>query len=148
MMCMVGRMELSYFKTNSVSVNQDQDIIDFVRMQGGIVTENEILNAFHYMPKDYVVRCVVRNNRTLISCGRGYRFHIDNYRINDIEKNGIREIIQLSIQSTGYLTTSELARMFKSNILQYCQIILSMELLVFAMSFQICMRGNSRFITT
>lgn len=97
-------------KTNSVSVNQDQDIIDFVRMQGGIVTENEILNAFHYMPKDYVVRCVVRNNRTLISCGRGYRFHIDNYRINDIEKNGIREIIQLSIQSTGYLTTSELAR--------------------------------------
>lgn len=97
-------------KTNSVSVNQDQDIIDFVRMQGGIVTENEILNAFHYMPKDYVVRCVVRNNRTLISCGKGYRFHIDNYRINDIEKNGIREIIQLSIQSTGYLTTSELAR--------------------------------------
>lgn len=97
-------------KTNSVSVNQDQDIIDFVRMQGGIVTENEILNAFYYMPKDYVVRCVVRNNRTLISCGRGYRFHIDNYRINDIEKNGIREIIQLSIQSTGYLTTSELAR--------------------------------------
>lgn len=97
-------------KTNSVSVNQDQDIIDFVRMQGGIVTENEILNAFHYMPKDYVVRCVVRNNRTLISCGRGYRFHIDNYRINDIEKNGIREIIQLSIQSAGYLTTSELAR--------------------------------------
>lgn len=97
-------------KTNSVSVNQDQDIIDFVRMQGGIVTENEILNAFHYIPKDYVVRCVVRNNRTLISCGRGYRFHIDNYRINDIEKNGIREIIQLSIQSTGYLTTSELAR--------------------------------------
>lgn len=73
-------------KTNSVSVNQDQDIIDFVRMQGGIVTENEILNAFHYMPKDYVVRCVVRNNRTLISCGRGYRFHIDNYRINDIRK--------------------------------------------------------------
>lgn len=97
-------------KTNSVSVNQDQDIIDFVRMQGGIVTENEILNAFHYMPKDYVVRCVERNNRTLISCGRGYRFHIDNYRINDIEKNGIREIIQLSIQSAGYLTTSELAR--------------------------------------
>ena len=97
-------------KTNSVSVNQDQDIIDFVRMQGGIVTENEILNAFHYIPKDYVVRCVVRNNRTLISCGRGYRFHIDNYRINDIEKNGIREIIQLSIQSAGYLTTSELAR--------------------------------------
>lgn len=97
-------------KTNSVSVNQDQDIIDFVRMQGGIVTENEILNAFHYMPKDYVVRCVVRNNRTLISCGRGYRFHIDNYRINDIEKNGIREIIQLSIQSAGYLTTSKLAR--------------------------------------
>lgn len=97
-------------KTNSVSVNQDQDIIDFVRMQGGIVTENEILNAFHYMPKDYVVRCVVRNNRTLISCGRGCRFHIDNYRINDIEKNGIREIIQLSIQSAGYLTTSELAR--------------------------------------
>ena len=97
-------------KTNSVSVNQDQDIIDFVRMQGGIVTENEILNAFHYMPKDYVVRCVVRNNRTLISCGRGYRFHIDNYRINDIEKNGIREIIQSSIQSAGYLTTSELAR--------------------------------------
>lgn len=97
-------------KTNSVSVNQDQDIIDFVLMQGGIVTENEILNAFHYMPKDYVVRCVVRNNRTLISCGRGYRFHIDNYRINDIEKNGIREIIQLSIQSAGYLTTSELVR--------------------------------------
>ena len=97
-------------KTNSVSVNQNQDIIDFVRMQGGIVTENEILNAFHYMPKDYVLRCVVRNNRTLISCGRGYRFHIDNYRINDIEKDGIREIIQLSIQSTGYLTTSELAR--------------------------------------
>lgn len=97
-------------KTNSVSVNQNQDIIDFVRMQGGIVTENEILNAFHYMPKDYVVRCVVRNNRTLISCGRGYRFHIDNYRINDIEKNGIREIIRLSIQSAGYLTTSELAR--------------------------------------
>lgn len=97
-------------KTNSVLVNQDQDIIDFVRMQGGIVTENEILNAFHYMPKDYVLRCVVRNNRTLISCGRGYRFHIDNYRINDIEKNGIREIIRLSIQSAGYLTTSELAR--------------------------------------
>lgn len=97
-------------KTNSVSVNQDQDIIDFVRMQGGIVTENEILNAFHYMPKDYVARCVVKNNRTLISCGRGYRFHIDNYRINDTEKNGIREIIQLSILSTGYLTTSELAR--------------------------------------
>jgi hypothetical protein len=97
-------------KTNSVSVNQDQDIIDFVRMQCGIVTENEILNAFHYMPKDYVLRCVIRNNRTLISCGRGYRFHIDNYRINDIEKNGIREIIRLSIQSAGYLTTSELAR--------------------------------------
>ena len=97
-------------KTNSVSVNQDQDIIDFVLMQGGIVTENEILNAFHYIPKDYVVRCVVRNNRALISCGRGYRFHIDNYRINDIEKNGIREIIQLSIQSAGYLTTSELVR--------------------------------------
>lgn len=97
-------------KTNSVSVNQDQDIIDFVRMQGGIVTENEILNAFHYIPKDYVARCVVKNKRTLISCGRGYRFHIDNYRINDIEKNGIREIIRLSIQSAGYLTTSELAR--------------------------------------
>lgn len=101
-------------KSTSVSVNQDQDIIEFVRLQGGITSEIEIEEAFHYMPREYVIRCVERNNKTLISCGRGgYRFHIDNYVINDKQKEGIDEIIRLSIQSDGYLTTSELVKRAK-----------------------------------
>ncbi len=95
-------------KNNLVEVNQDQDIIEFVRLHGGIVSDDEIFNEFHYMPHKYVDMCVGRNNRTLISCGRGSRFHIDNYRINQNEIEGIGEIINSSLQSVGYISCSEL----------------------------------------
>lgn len=95
-------------KNNLVEVNQDQDIIEFVRLHGGIVRDDEIFDEFRYMPHKYVDMCVGRNNRTLISCGRGLRFHIDNYRINQIEIDGIGEIINTSLQSVGYISCSEL----------------------------------------
>lgn len=95
-------------KSNQVEVDQDRDIIEFVRLHGGIVTDDEIYEEFHYMPQRYVEMCVGRNNRTLISCGRSLRFHIDNYRINQNEIDGIGEIIESSLQSVGYISCSEL----------------------------------------
>lgn len=95
-------------KNNLVEVNQEQDIIEFVKLHGGIVTDDEIFEEFHFMPHKYVGMCVGRNNRTLISCGRGLRFHIDNYRINQNEVDGIGVIINSSLQSVGYISCSEL----------------------------------------
>ena len=77
-----------------VKPNIEQVVLDYVKEQGGIVTEDEVLDAFPNFPEDAVLHAFQFNSDILVNCGRGKgKIHISNFHITEKELTKISNVI-------------------------------------------------------
>ena len=94
----------------NVVINIIQDVSLFVKGQGGVVTEDEVVSALSYYPEKDVRLAFDERDTDLISCGRNQRFHIDNFVISAEELGLIEGTIRKAIEAFRYISFSELLK--------------------------------------
>lgn len=98
------------YLTNSLNTRENilQEVIDFVKNQGTVVSEDDAVKGLSHLPEESVRDAFCERNVGLISCGRKQRFHIDNFVLSEGELEGVAEIINKSITLCQYISFSEL----------------------------------------
>ncbi len=92
----------------SANININQVVIDYVKAQGGCVTEDEVSAAFEYLPREKVIEAFSSNRQKLVLSSMKTRFHIDNFQLEEIDKIVIVDFLSKEIASMQYVTFSEL----------------------------------------
>lgn len=105
--------ELYFSKEAFANIDINEKVVDFVKAQGGCVTEDEIVTAFSYIPKNKVIEAFTGNYKTLVLSSMKTRFHIDNFQLEDIDKTAIVDFLSKEIASMHYVTFSELFKEMK-----------------------------------
>lgn len=113
-------------KYANVVVDVESEVINHVKTNGGVISEETIFSELHMLPQDTIKMVIIRNSNILISTGRtGQRFHIDNFQITGEEKLIIGNCIQEAIDKYKYITTTELLkdiRVNAPNVLDYNEV--------------------------
>ena len=95
--------------------NIEQAVLDYLKEQGGIVTEDEVLDAFPYFPEDAVLHAFQFNSDILVNCGRGKgKIHINNFHVTEKELTKISNVIDKEISRSGYMLWPELLGYIRS----------------------------------
>lgn len=95
--------------------NIEQAVLDYLKEQGGIVTEDEVLDAFPYFPEDAVSHAFQFNSDILVNCGRGKgKIHINNFHVTEKELTKISNVIDKEISRSGYMLWPELLGYIRS----------------------------------
>jgi len=92
----------------SANIDINQVVIDYVKAQGGCVTEDEVSTAFEYLPREKVIEAFSSNRQKLVLSSMKTRFHIDNFQLEEIDKIVIIDFLSKEIASMQYVTFSEL----------------------------------------
>lgn len=92
----------------SVSIDINQIVVDYVKAQGGCVTEDEVSTALAYLPREKVIEAFSSNRQKLVLSSMKTRFHIDNFQLEEIDKMVIVDFLSKEIASMQYVTFSEL----------------------------------------
>lgn len=92
----------------SANIDINQVVIDYVKAQGGCVTEDEVSTALAYLPREKVIEAFSSNRQKLVLSSMKTRFHIDNFQLEDIDKIEIVDFLSKEIASMQYVTFSEL----------------------------------------
>lgn len=100
-----------YFSVqNGTCVDILQEVVDFVKDQGGVVSEDDVVKGLCFFPEKDVRLAFDSRDAYLISCGRNVRFHIDNFVLSGDELVAIESIIKKAIKRYRYISFSELLR--------------------------------------
>ena len=103
-----------YFSTDkNATINILDDVVEFVKEQGGAVSEDEVVMSLSYYPEQLIRAAFDERNTSLVSCGRNLRFHIDNFVITNRELAAIENIVQKAISSYKFITFNELLKDMK-----------------------------------
>lgn len=101
--------ESQYFsKGKSTKININDEVLDYVKAQGGSVTEDELVSALSHFPKEKVVEAFIGNRQTLVLSGIKTRFHIDNFQLEINDRLAITDYLSKEIKEMQYVTFSEL----------------------------------------
>ncbi len=100
--------EQYFSQEKSANIDINQVVVDYVRAQGGCVTEDEISAAFEYLPREKVIEAFSSNRQKLVLSSMKTRFHIDNFQLEEIDKIVIVDFLSKEIASMQYVTFSEL----------------------------------------
>lgn len=92
----------------SANIDINQVVIDYVKAQGGCVTEDEVSTAFEYLPREKVIEAFSSNRQKLVLSSMKTRFHIENFQLEEIDKIVIVDFLSKEIASMQYVTFSEL----------------------------------------
>lgn len=100
--------EQYFSKEVYANIDINEEVVDYVKAQGGYVTEEDITVAFAHLPRKKVIEAFSGNRQTLVLSGMKTRFHIDNFQLEDIDKIAIVDFLSKEIASMQYVTFSEL----------------------------------------
>lgn len=100
--------EQYFSKEVAVNIDINEEVLDYVKAQGGCVTEEEIAAAFVHLPREKVIEIFSGHHKTLVLSSIKKRFHIDNFQLEDIDKIAIVDFLSKEIASMQYVTFSEL----------------------------------------
>lgn len=92
----------------NVEIDILEEVCNFVREQGGVVTEDEVVKGLSHFPEEKIRHAFDERKTKMICCGRNQRFHIDNFVITDDELFTIECIITKAIDQFRYIGFSEL----------------------------------------
>lgn len=84
------------------------EVIDYVKQQGKIVSEEEVISGLPFLPEQEVRSAFCEKGVGLIICGRKQRCHIDNFLISDDELKEIENVIKKAIEQYQYISLGEL----------------------------------------
>ncbi|MBQ7712019.1 MAG: hypothetical protein IJT39_09380 [Bacteroidales bacterium] len=94
--------------SRNVEPDIDAEVLEFVKSQGCVVTEDETVEALEYLPADDVHRCFNSHPVELVSSGRNQRFHIDLFIATNDELDAVSRIIDRSIEQYEFIGHNEL----------------------------------------
>jgi hypothetical protein len=92
----------------NVPLDVFQEVVEYVKEQGGVVFEDEVVKGLSFLPEKDVRDAFDSRNSFLISCGRNQRFHIENFVVTDVELKIVERIIREAISLYKYISFSEL----------------------------------------
>lgn len=92
----------------NVPLDVFQEVVEYVKEQGGVVFEDEVVKGLSFLPEKDVRDAFDSRNSFLISCGRNQRFHIDNFVVTDAELKIVEHIIREAIRRYKYISLNEL----------------------------------------
>lgn len=108
--------DLWYFSEKSISmsrrvrINVDKEVVNFIKEQGRVVSEDEVVVGLSFLPAAEVRQAFVSNKDKIISCGRKKRFHIRLFVINHKELNIVKSLICNAIKQFQFMTADELLK--------------------------------------
>lgn len=94
--------------SRNVEPDIDAEVLEYVKSQGCVVTEDETVEALEYLPADDVRRCFNSHPVELVSSGRNQRFHIDLFIATNDELDTVSRIIDRSIEQYEFIGHNEL----------------------------------------
>lgn len=99
-----------------VKVDIDKIVVDYMREQWQLMTEDEVVGALPYLPESAVRNVFNRNQNTLIDAGGGRRFHIDKFEISEDELKNLANTIEKVIQKNQFMGGDELLKYIRQSI--------------------------------
>ncbi|MCD8297646.1 MAG: hypothetical protein LUC88_08740 [Prevotella sp.] len=106
-----------YIATNgNVSVNIDNEVVDFVGEQGKPVLEDDVVKALYWLPEMDVRKAFNANTSILIHSGKNARFHIHLFVISEKELNKISQIIDNLLAKYEFISSDELISAIKTSV--------------------------------
>ncbi len=94
--------------SRNVEPDIDAEVLEYVKSQGCVVTEDETVEALKYLPADDVRRCFNSHPVELVSSGRNQRFHIDLFVATNDELEAVSKIIDRAIEQYEFIGHNEL----------------------------------------
>lgn len=99
----------TYFSNErNAETNILADVVEFVKEQGIVVSEDDVVNGLSHLPEQSVRRAFNERETGLISSGRKQRFHIDNFVVSKEELAIVESIITKAIELYEYISFGEL----------------------------------------
>ena len=92
----------------NVNVDIDDEIIEFVKIQGRVVTEDATVASMNHIPEDDVRKIFNKYPSVLVANGGNKRFHIDLFVVTQPELDIVCEIIDKAIDKYDFLGSDEL----------------------------------------
>jgi hypothetical protein len=86
----------------------DTEVMEYMKNQGCVVTEDEVVEALEHLPADNVRRCFNSHPVELVSSGRNQRFHIDMFVASNDELEAVSRIINRTIEQYEFIGHNEL----------------------------------------
>lgn len=105
--------ELYFSQDKDATINIIDEVVEYVKEQGGAVSEDEVVIGLSYYPEQLIREAFDERNTSLVSCGRNLRFHIDNFVITNRELAAIENIIRKAISNYKFITFNELLKDMK-----------------------------------
>ena len=102
--------------TDSVKVDIDKEVVNFIKEQGRVVTEDEAVAGLSHLPSEDVRRAFGTNKDELIISGKKQRFHIRLFVINNQELKVVKSLINKAIKDFRFITSEELFKDIKQSI--------------------------------
>lgn len=90
------------------SVSVKDELVDFVKNSCRVVTYDEIIKAFDFLPKDKVDHEWGFNNDIFISNGRNEKFHIDTFYITEQQLNEVSYLIATALETSPFISADAL----------------------------------------
>lgn len=107
----------TYFSNkHNAEANILADVIEYVKAQGIVVSEDDVVEGLSHLPEQSVRRAFNERRNGLISSGRQLRFHIDNFVISNEELSIVEEIIKKAINLSLYISFGELLEDMRSQV--------------------------------
>lgn len=107
----------TYFSNkHNAEANILADVIEYVKEQGIVVSEDDVVEGLSHLPEQTVRRAFNERKTGLISSGRQLRFHIDNFVISNEELSIVEEIIEKAINLSMYISFGELLEDMRSQV--------------------------------
>lgn len=103
-------------KNSEVKVDINEEVIEYIREQGVIISEAQLLDGLNYLPEEQVKESFSANPDILIVAGHKQRFHIDMFVVTKDELSKVCKIIDAAIDKFEYETAEELFADIKSQI--------------------------------
>lgn len=92
----------------NTSVSVKDELVDYVKNACRVVTYDEIIQSFDFLPKDKVDHEWGTNNDIFISNGRNERFHIDTFYVTEQQLNEVSYLIATALETSPFVSADAL----------------------------------------
>ena len=92
----------------NTSVSVKDELVYYAKNAYRVVTYDEIIQAFDFLPKDKVDHEWGTNNDIFISNGRNERFHIDTFYVTEQQLNEVSYLIATALETSPFVSADAL----------------------------------------
>ncbi len=92
----------------NTSVSVKDELVYYAKNACRVVTYDEIIQAFDFLPKDKVDHEWGTNNDIFISNGRNERFHIDTFYVTEQQLNEVSYLIATALETSPFVSADAL----------------------------------------